>query len=105
MTGVELIAHERQRQIDEEGWTPQHDLREHRRYTLARAALCYLANYFGRVAFFRREHDKDITFYDPWPFDRKWDKRSKHSPNRSLVIAGALIAAELDRLQAEDKLK
>jgi len=56
-----------------------------------------------------------ISFVDPWPwFDEvevtrygdglttqvpAWDKRKKHNKLRRLVIAGALIAAEIDRLQ------
>jgi hypothetical protein len=41
MTGIELIAAERQRQQAVEGWTPEHD-RHHSGGELARAATAYL---------------------------------------------------------------
>ena len=34
-----------------------------------------------------------------WPWDMKWWKPSDEDPIRNLVKAGALIAAEIDRLQ------
>ncbi len=92
-TGADLIVEERQRQLDEEGWTTQNDLR-YKDGELIRAALCYAdsANPF-------------VKYVGPrtWPWDVKWDKRAKHSTKRKLVIAGALLAAELDRLQAEEE--
>lgn len=39
-TGVELIAEERQRQMDVEGWTPEHD-DKHQRDEMNIAARCY----------------------------------------------------------------
>jgi len=90
-TGAELIAEERQRQCAEEGWTPEHDA-QHEEGELIRAALCYadcapLTKYVGPHT---------------WPWAPLFDKRVQHSKKRRLVIAGALIAAELDRLQAEE---
>ncbi len=35
---------------------------------------------------------------DPWPFEKELDKRLKHNRIKKLAIAGALVAAELDRL-------
>ena len=102
MTGVELIAVERQRQIDEEGWTIENDRLEHDVGDLACAAVCYASAYVGEEVRFISRCSSSIGGYDPWPFDRKWDKRDKHDKKRCLVIAGALIAAELDRLQVED---
>ena len=40
--GIRLIAAERQRQVDVEGWTPAHD-DEHDEGELAIAAACYAA--------------------------------------------------------------
>lgn len=108
--GSELITEERQRQIEKEGWTSEHD-DEHEGGELAYAAICYAAP----VPIFTKEvNGGDIKFIDPWPwFDTvevtryddglttqvpAWDKRKKHSKLRKLVIAGALIAAEIDRL-------
>ena len=39
-TGIELITKERQRQIEVEGWTKEHDA-EHTNDSLALAAVCY----------------------------------------------------------------
>ena len=83
-TGIELIADERARQIMVEGWTPQHDLR-HREGVLAQAAACYID---GRSAYVDAN----------WPFDDEWWKPK--DPLSNLVRAGALIAAEIDRMLA-----
>jgi hypothetical protein len=97
MSGVELIAAERQRQVEREGWTPEHD-DTHDDGELARAAACY-ADPHG--------------FHDPlgapggwlgkriparWPWDWSYWKPGA-TRVRALVKAGALIAAEIDRLQ------
>jgi len=103
MTGVEKIQEERLRQISSEGWTPEHD-DEHDDESLAWAAVCFAAP--GEV-FVRSEYH----FYDPWPdsWAERWDKRiDKHGtpvPQTKahrihlLTIAGALCAAEIDRLE------
>jgi len=85
-SGVSLIAYERYRHICVEGWTPEHDDR-HVDGEMAMAAACYAADHWPWGA------------ADPWPWDAKWDKRGKHDRIRQLVIAGSLIAAEIDRLQ------
>lgn len=99
MTGIELIAAERKRQIEKEGWTADHD-RQHVFGELALAAVCYAAP----RKIYVREEDSDQTVYrDPWPKTWSWgnDKRGQHDRITALVKAGALIAAEIDRLQAE----
>lgn len=83
-TGIELIAEERQRQVEVEGWTPEHDA-EHTDDELAKVAAVYAAP--GRLR----------SRVRIWPED--WD--FKPTPNdriRELQKAGALIAAEIDRL-------
>jgi hypothetical protein len=89
MTGVELIAQERQRQIDSEGFSIEHD-DSHTDGELAYAAACYASphpteNYYGTP------HD--------WPFSPTWWKPSPNNRIRDLVKAGALIVAEIERLQ------
>lgn len=86
MSGAELILVERQRQIDGEGWTPEHDA-EHGGCELVDAAVCYLV-----TRWWKQFWPWDWTFWKPTPDDRV----------RELVKAGALIAAEIDRLQASD---
>lgn len=90
--GVGLIASERQRQIESEGWDWSHD-DDHGDGELAMAAACYATPRQIYVA------AGPGAFRDPWPWRREWDKRQKHDRFRQLAIAGALIAAEIDRLQ------
>lgn len=90
-TGIELITEERQRQVEVEGWTLEHD--DHHKWgELAKAAACYAV------------YGTDAEVYengDPaWPWSSEWDKRSNADGGlHNLVKAGALIAAEIDRMQ------
>lgn len=88
MNGVDLIREERQRQLDVEGWTPEHD-DEHDDGEIARAAAWYALSQCWRKQFARYGTD---LWPRPWRF-KETDRM------RELVIAGALIAAEIDRLQ------
>ena len=84
--GARRIVRERDRQLAEEGWTAEHDAHwEHGE--IARAAACYA---WPIPATLKR-----------WPWDWKWWKPSPHDRIRELEKAGALIAAEIDRLLAE----
>lgn len=80
MSAIEDVAAERQRQTTVEGWTPEHD-DEHDRGELAAAAACYL------------HHD---SFLGLWPWDFSWFKPTNR--RRDLVKAGALIVAEIERI-------
>ncbi len=113
ISGIELITEERKRQIEKEGWTPEHD-DEHVNEEIALAAACYVTpqNHlkFQPEGFFRGEGDFKIPTL--WPWAAKWYKPSPDPKieNRiiELVKSGALIAAEIDRLQralAENKAK
>jgi len=90
--GVARIAAERKRQIQVEGWTPEHDM-QHSFQDLATAGVCYALT----VA----TSNKDITSM-MWPWAAEWWKPSP-DPVRNLEKAGALIAAAIDRIQMEDK--
>ena len=84
---LEDIAAERQRQISAEGWTPEHD-DEHDDGELAMAAACYAeASVFGNAM---------EQCPSSWPWSPEWWKPS--DPRRNLVKAGALIVAEIERL-------
>jgi hypothetical protein len=125
--GIQLIAAERQRQIVDEGWAPEHDA-HHAADELATAAAAY-AQRPDRRSLIRLIQDpadggwyydnahtrstcgprctcakrgipddapkKDVP--EDWPFDPSWWKPSEDRV-RDLVKAGALIAAEIDRL-------
>lgn len=88
-TGVDLIAAERRRQVEQEGWTPEHD-DQHGPGILASVAAFYCAP--GRA--------KDLLEkFFPLTWNILWAKR-KGFPTptrRDLEKAGALIAAEIDR--------
>ncbi len=104
MSSIKLIAKERKRQVDKEGWSSEHDDDEHRHGGLVWAAICYAASSIGEKAYKRtRDARWGEHFLEPWPWDGQWDKRKKHSRKRKLVIAGALIAAEIDRLLREEQ--
>lgn len=90
MTGIERISKERQRQIEKEGFDDRHD-DQYGAWVLSAAAFCYLVS-----------ADKPTVFWssppNEWPWDRKWWKPSSDAI-RNLEKAGALIAAEIDRLE------
>jgi len=110
-TGTQLIAEERQRQIAVEGWTPEHD-DGHATRELAHAAKCYLRLYTNRAWVFTNElgfpsigNDGPEKYRaekapDEWPWEfESWKPKD---PLADLVKAGALIAAEIDRLQRKE---
>ncbi len=94
-SGVELIAEERARQIAKEGWTDEHD-DAHDEGEMAEAAavyaLCAVEQARGWVGPFTERPEN-------WPWDAEWFKPKDQLSN--LIRAGALIAAEIDRLQRE----
>lgn len=97
-TGVELIADERKRQVEVEGWTAEHDA-EYREEQLALAAASYALPQYSRDALSRKYPYGDAPA--TWPWLEVWWKPTPHDRIRELVKAGALIAAEIDRLQAK----
>ena len=94
MNGAERIAAERKRQIEKEGWTAEHDA-EFTDCELARAAICYCME--------PAQDDDDEACPEEWPFNEIWWKPSPKNRIRELEKAGALIAAEIDRLLRLEK--
>ena len=91
MNGAERIAAERQRQIDVEGWTPEHD-EVWIKGQLARAAECYI-----HLAALQIEGiGTSLAPPRGWPWDSEWWKPS-NDPQRNLEKGGALAAAQIDR--------
>lgn len=108
-TGIELIDQERQRQIDIEGYNVFDDNNSYNNGEIIGAAACYTVNALNKLYLENHPSDKaalaEVKMYDgedAWPWSPESDKREKHDVIRSLVIAGALIAAELDRLNANE---
>ncbi|MFP7656109.1 hypothetical protein [Chryseobacterium proteolyticum] len=88
--GVQLIAQERQKQIDKYGFTAQYSV-EHPEYyenkQLQQAALILTG----------LDYAESPVTPDNWDPDR-FTKLCNENRKERLIIAGALIAAELDRL-------
>lgn len=82
MDGVELIAEERRRQVEDLGRTADHDAR-HDEGELTDAAVAYI---WGEASLW------------PWGPANRFDGSGPNDRIERLVKAGALLAAEIDRL-------
>ena len=96
------VLAERQRQVEAEGWTAEHD-DAHGNGELARAAGCYATHAGDCYDWGSPDYEQaDPPFTDdelgvvPWPWDIEWWKPT--NPRRDLVKAAALILAEIERL-------
>ena len=87
------VLAERRRQIDTEGWTREHD-DQHDEGDMAIAGACYAAKAAGRGL-----HSSN-SVPSLWPWDADWWKPS--DKRRNLVKAGALILAEIERMDRAD---
>ena len=87
-TAARDVLAERARQISAEGWTPEHD-DQHVDGEMAQASGCYALNAAGW---------KTEALRGCWPIKwmAAWFKPT--TPRRDLVKAGALIIAEIERL-------
>lgn len=85
------VQAERRRQVEAEGWTPEHD-DEHSHGQMARAAACYALA--GSSA--PNDGTAALLVSLAWPWDQQWWKPT--SARRDLIKAGALILAEIERL-------
>lgn len=100
-TGAELIAIERERQMSVEGWDAQHD-DEHLDYDLASVGALYALNLLlTKHPNYSMFFDKIFSWWYPW--DGMYWKPTPDNPIKQLTKAGALIAAEIDRLQRIQK--
>lgn len=91
--GAESVLRERERHLSHEGWTAKHD-DGHRAGEIARAAACYALSAGP-------EKVSDLSLiHRLWPWEWRWFK--PRSKREDLVRAGALIIAEIDRLDRAD---
>jgi hypothetical protein len=97
-TGIELIAEERQRQIDVYGYSDEHIKNSPEDYEceeLACAAACYATPAGDRIS----SDESFVPTPDLFPWDQQYWKPTPELRIRELVKAGAMIVAEIDRLQ------
>ncbi len=87
-SAVRDLIQERRRQVHEEGWSSDHDDLEVQG-GLASAAATYALKAIGMTDY----------EYETWPWGHEYLKPGE--PRRMLVKAGALILAELDRLDRQ----
>ena len=92
MNGAELIAQERERQIQEEGYDAAHGAGQG--HALARAGVAYAIAGTGHMV----DVDDDVVAWSWWPWSTESWKPSRDLV-RNLVRAGALIAAAIDAHQ------
>lgn len=103
-TGIELIADERNRQIESEGFDSKHD-ENNSTADLISAAIAYLES--AKIASICGEEfseDSRISAMKVnWPkwWDKSWIKPG--TVDRDLEKAGALVAAALDRFNKDRK--
>lgn len=104
-TGIELITEERKRQVEVEGFTLLHDLK-YKNQELAKAAVAYtISDHFHPMDSSAEQINGvflSIRRTVFWPFKFEWFKPSNNRIEE-LTKAGALIAAEIDRIQALGK--
>lgn len=94
-TGIELIAQERQEQIEKHGRTVDDDaiLNDHNQLS------------YGAVLLLKKDSHSLQRNKRPIGWDKDiWNKMYDKPRKERLIIAGALIAAEIDRLQVVEFL-
>jgi hypothetical protein len=89
MNALELIAAERERQVVVKGWTPEHD-DTHNNDELAKMAAVYATP--------ARLRTNGLLALVPWSASMP-SPRTRSERVRELVKAGALVAAEIERIQ------
>lgn len=86
-TGIDLIRSERQRQIEKEGYSIEHD-KQYLNNELFMAACCY----FGAERSRAITGNQNFISVD-WPWAKKWWKPTPNNRIRELEKAGALFMA------------
>jgi len=96
-TGLELIADECRRQVAALGWIPEHQHHNQQKEdTLARAAAAYAVPAKFRTVMVAG--DLELSEF-LWPWERSLWNPTPDDRLVELVKAGALIVAEIERLQ------
>ncbi|HGO9713999.1 hypothetical protein SOJ65_12950 [Pseudomonas aeruginosa] len=87
------VQAERRRQVEAENWTPEHD-DQHSDGQMAQAAGCYALHAGGIGTDWPGGIRNGSALF--WPWDEEWWKPK--SARENLVRAGALVLAEIERL-------
>lgn len=97
--GLDQITRERVRQVEVEGFDPRRDLK-YENGELIQAARAYL--FAARELGIPKQNNPMDVSEPPryWPWKKEWWKPTDQK--RCLEKAGALIAAELDRIAREN---
>lgn len=98
MTPLEEIAAERKRQVESEGWSAEHD-DKHDHGEMRNAAAAYAMTPSARQVSKLNMYHGDTIRDRIWPWSREWWKPKDH--RRDLVRAGALIIAEIERMNRQ----
>lgn len=88
------VLAERRRQVEVEGWTPEHDDAEQERGNLAAAASCYALA--AAVAGATTWNVFTTSPPDAWPWASSWWKPGE--PRRMLVKSAALALAAIEQI-------
>lgn len=94
--GAELVAKERQKQIDKHGFTAEHHVNHPEWYEEGQ-----LINAAQGLSQYNPDSDRNKAYRDMVPENWDliwWQKMCDRSHKERLIISGALIVAELDRL-------
>ncbi|WP_431129683.1 hypothetical protein [Flagellimonas flava] len=93
-TGIELIAEERKEQIEKHGRSIEMDVKINTDFQLGTAACCLCYEAIEEI---------DCRNEPPTEWNLElWQKMHDKPYKQRLIIAGAMLAAEIDRLQAID---
>lgn len=103
MSGGDLINEERRRQVRDLGFTPEQDVENHPRGELIDAAMAYVVAAIttreqGTVATVRDLSDWGFTWPTAMEAFKPSELTSLQGVIENLQKAGALIAAEIDRV-------
>ena len=98
------VMKERQRQVNEEGFSDQHDDAKNNKEQLAQAAAVYALPVRMRCEVVKHINEcgnpkLNMLAEMLWPWDEKWYKPAENNNRRhDLIKAAALIVAEIERL-------
>ena len=86
-SGIELITQERQEQIEKHGYTVAQDKKINKEFDLCNAAIAVINGTVNRLP-------------SHWAPTSQMEHMCNKDYKERLIIAGALLAAEIDRIQA-----